>query len=294
MPESPRILITGTNSFIGTNFCKLTKYENHTEISLRKIEISEIDFSKFDVILHLAAIVHQTNAVDTEKYFRVNRDLTSNLAIRAKLAGVRHFIFLSTVKVYGKVKVKSEIWNEESICLPDDAYGKSKYEAEIELKKLESDNFTVSIIRTPIVYGLGVGANFMKLIKLIDAFPVLPFKSVNNNRHYTYVGNLIGYIDRIIEIKASGTFIVMDAEPLATTDLVKKITSLLNRRTVLFRLPQFIIKTWIKLYPGIFDRLYGSFFLDNIQTRTKLQYNPPYSTDEGLGILIGSYLSSKD
>ena len=105
------------------------------------------------------------------------------------------------MKVYGKFVQGSDPWNEDSYCHPEDAYGKSKYEAELALRKLEDLGFTVSIVRTPIVYGPGVKANMLRLIRLIEKVPVLPFKNVNNSRCYTYSGNLIGYIDRIIEIK---------------------------------------------------------------------------------------------
>lgn len=289
----PRILITGTKSFIGTNFCKSSNYKDHSEISLRNNEISDLDFSQFDVILHLAAIVHQANKSDPKIYFRVNKSLTLILAMRAKKAGVKHFIFMSTVKVYGACKLGSGPWKEDSPCDPDDAYGKSKYEAEIELKKLENSEFVVSIIRTPIVYGPGVGANILKLIRLIELFPLLPFRNVNNNRHYTFVDNLIGFIDRIIELRASGTFIVMDQEPLSTTDLVIRLSYLMKKKIYLFQFPDFIVRAGISLFPSIFDRLYNSFYLDNSKTIELLRYSPPYTVDEGLSKLILSYYRDK-
>lgn len=285
----PRILITGTNSFIGTNFCKTSVYQDYSVISLRKNEISEIDFSHFDVVLHLAAIVHQANNADNKKYFRVNKDLTLILALRAKNAGVKHFIFMSTVKVYGKFQGNSEAWNEESSCNPDDAYGKSKYEAEIDLRKLENNNFIVSIIRTPIVYGPGVGANILKLIRLIDYFPFLPFKNANNNRHFTFVDNLIGFIDRIIELTPSGTFIVMDREPLSTKDLVLRLSALMKKKIYLFQLPCFVIRFGIIAFPRVFDRLYNSFYLDNSKTLEILNYSPPFTSEQGFSKLISSY-----
>ncbi len=288
----PHILITGTNSFIGTNFCKTSVYQDYSVISLRKNEISEIDFSRFDVVLHLAAIVHQANSAENKKkYFRVNKDLTLILALRAKNAGVKHFIFMSTVKVYGKFQKNSDPWNEDSPCYPEDAYGKSKYEAETELKKLENNNFIVSIIRTPIVYGPGVGANILKMIRLIDFFPFLPFNNVNNNRHFTFVDNLIGFIDRIIELRPSGTFIVMDKEPLSTKELVTSLSALMKKKIYLFQLPGFIIKFGISAFPRVFDRLYNSFYLDNSKTIEILNYSPPYTSEEGFSKLISSYYS---
>ncbi len=226
----PKILITGANSFIGKNFMRFSKFAEVEEVSLIELNPEDIDFSKYDIILHLAAIVHRSKKNHDAEYFSVNRDLSINVAKQAKAAGVRQFIFLSTMKVYGKFNPGIDLWNEDSPCFPEDSYGLSKYEAELGLKKLEDPNFTVSIIRTPIVYGPGVTANILKLIKLIERFPILPFKKVGNNRHYTYVENLVGFIDRIIEIKASGIFIAMDDEGLSTNDLVILLSTYLHKK----------------------------------------------------------------
>jgi nucleoside-diphosphate-sugar epimerase len=283
-----KILITGANSFIGTNFRRISKYQNSEEVSLKENSPDEIDFSQFEIVLHLAAIVHQSKKIDAAEYFYVNRDLCLRVAEQAKRAGVRQFIFLSTIKVYGRHSDYSGIWNEDSVCDPEDTYGRSKFEAELGLKKLESTDFTVSIVRTPIVYGPGVTANILKLIKLIKTSPVLPFRQVNNNRHYTYVVNLIGFIDRIIERRASGIFIAMDDKALSTTELVMNLSYLLHQKPVLFRLPEFVIKVGVTLMPDIFERLYRSFYMDNTKTKRILDYSPPYSTAEGLTEMIFS------
>ncbi|HEY5536026.1 MAG TPA: NAD-dependent epimerase/dehydratase family protein [Ignavibacteria bacterium] len=288
-----RILIIGTQSFIGANFLELSRNQNIQEVSLKEKLPEEIDFVSIDIVLHLAAIVHQSKKTSELEYFRVNRDLCISVAEEAKKAGVRQFIFLSTVKVYGKYLPGSDPWDEQSECHPDDAYGRSKYEAELELRKLESPEFKVAIIRTPIVYGPGVSANILKLIKLVKKFPILPFRDVNNNRHYTYVGNLIGFIDKIIEIRASGTFIVMDDSQISTTYLVQTIAHFLHRKLFLFRVPKLIIMAGIKLRPAIFDRLYGSFYLDNSKTKKDLKYNPPFTSEEGLSMMISAYMSSR-
>jgi nucleoside-diphosphate-sugar epimerase len=138
-----------------------------------------------------------------------------------------------------------------------------------------------------------VVANILKLIKLIELVPVLPFRNVNNNRHYTNIENLVGYIDRIIEIRLSGTFIAMDENPMSTTELVLSISKLLNRKILLFSLPGFVVKIGVFLMPGIFDRLFNSFYLDNSKTRLSLNYVPPFSPNEGLMKMISYYKSVK-
>jgi UDP-glucose 4-epimerase len=122
-----RILITGTKSFIGTSFCKYSENQNLREVSLADKYLEEVDFASIDVVLHLAAIVHQSKKIGEQEYFHVNRDLPVRVAEQAKRSGVKQFIFLSTVKVYGKFISGSDPWKEDSYCLPYDGYGKSKY-----------------------------------------------------------------------------------------------------------------------------------------------------------------------
>lgn len=288
-----RILITGANSFVGSNFIRFSKYRDVEEVSLLANKPEDINFSQFDVVLHLVAIVHQSKEIHENEYYKINRDLCIEVAEQAKKAGVKQFIFLSTVKVYGEFIPESEAWNENSICIPDDAYGKSKYEAELELKKMEDAGFTVSIIRTPLVYGEGVRANMLSIMKLVDRFPILPFGKVNNKRSFTYTENLAGFIDRIIEKRASGIFIAMDENPLSITELVNYISEFLNKKVVLFKVPGIIIKIGTFFIPRIFDRLYGSFEMDNSKTLKNLDFKPPFTSAEGIKKMVLAYKSQK-
>ncbi len=226
-----KILITGADSFVGNNFIRFSQHRDVEESCLIANNPKDIDFRKFDVVLHLVAIVHQLKEIHENEYYKINRDLCSMVAEQAKKAGVKQFIFLSTVKVYGEFIPESGAWDENSICIPDDAYGKSKYEAELALKKIEDAGFAVSIIRTPLVYGEGVRANMLSIMKLVDTFPILPFGKVNNKRSFTYTENLAGFIDRIIEKRASGIFLAMDENPLSTTELVNYISKFLNKKS---------------------------------------------------------------
>lgn len=284
-----KVLITGANSFVGTNFQFFSQYKDVEEISLFENKPENINFGKYDVVLHLVAIVHQFNRNQEKEYYKINRDLCLQVAEHAKIAGIKQFVFLSTVKVYGEFVPKFGLCNENSKCIPDDAYGKSKYEAELGLKKMEDVNFTVSIIRTPLVYGEGVKANMLRILKLVEAFPILPFGKVNNKRSITSVENLVGFIDRIIEKRASGIFITMDENAISTTELVNYLSKYLEKKITLFKLPQIFIKFGTFFIPGIFDRLYGSLEFDNSKTKKELNYKPPFSTEEGIKKMIISY-----
>lgn len=287
-----RILIIGAGSFIGTNFLKYSVNTNSLEVSLIGINPEEIDFKDVDIVLHLAAIVHQSKKIPENEYFRVNRDLCLSVAGNAKKAGIRQFIFLSTIKVYGK-RDGSVIRNENSPCYPDDPYGRSKYEAEKALMNLADDKFAVSIIRTPLVYGEGVKANMVSLIRLIDRFPILPFYGAVNRRNFTFAGNLVAFIDRIIEKKITGVFIAMDNESLSITELTGFISKNLNKKVILFKFPGFIFRILMTLSPSVFERLFGALEFDNGQTRKILDFNPPYSTDEGIKRTVSHYLKQK-
>jgi len=288
-----RILITGANSFVGTNYIKSSIHKEISEISLFQNNPEQIDFTGYDVVIHLVAIVHQSRRIKDDKYFKINRDLCLEVAEHARNGGVKQFIFLSTVKVYGEFIPNSGPWNEDSSCLPEDSYGKSKYEAEVALRKMETTNFIVSIIRTPLVYGVGVKANMLSILRLVDKFPILPLAKVNNKRSFTSAENLVAFIDRIIERRASGIFIAMDEKPLSTTDLVYLISRYLNKRVFLFRMPEFIVEAGKSLIPKIFDRLYGSFEMDNSKTLRELDFKAPLSTEEGIENMVIAYMQNK-
>lgn len=284
-----KILITGANSFVGKNFIKYSHHKSIDEISLIENKPEDIDFSKYNVVIHLVAIVHQSKKISEKEYFKVNKDLCVRTAKEAKKAGVKQFVFLSSVKVYGEYIHGTGPWNENSVCKPDDSYGKSKFAAEQELLKLDDENFIVSIVRPPLVYGGNVKANMLKIIRLVDRFPILPLGKVNNKRSYTSVENLVAYIDRIIEKKASGIFIAKDEKVIATNELVYLISKHLNKKIILIQLPKVIIKLGAFFYPRIFDRLYGSYEMENKKTLDQLDFKPPYTVEEGIAKMIEAY-----
>jgi UDP-glucose 4-epimerase len=278
------ILITGAGSFIGESFIRYSVHKNVRTISVKENLPSSEEFEGIDTIFHVAAIVHSGNKIDPGLYSAINRDLAVETAKRAKAAGVRHFIFMSTSKVNGDFKPGSAPFNENSECRPVDNYGKSKLEAEAQLKMIGDEDFCVSIVRTPVVYGVGMKANMLNLLKLVNSMPLLPLNGINNKRQYTYVENLIGFIDRIIDLRVPGTFIAMDTEACSTTDLVKYMASALNKKLFLFPMPFAGL-----LFRKISEKLYGSFEINNNLTREILSFEPVFSTKEGLRKMVSEY-----
>jgi nucleoside-diphosphate-sugar epimerase len=288
-----QVLITGAKSFVGANFRKFSQFTDIDEVSLYDKKPEDIEFGKYDTVLHLAAIVHQSTKISEEEYFKINKDLCLRVALAAKKAGIRQFIFLSTVKVYGDTIQGSGLRNEDSPCYPDDAYGMSKYAAESELKKLADDDFTVSIIRTPLVYGEGAKANMRSLVKLVFYLSFLPLDKIENKRNITFAENLVGFIDRIIEKRASGVFIAMDEKSISTSDLIRLISNSFGKRTFLFTMPKPLYRFFFRLFPETMDRLYNSLEFDNTKTKKELDYKPPFSTEEGIKKMIEFYIAEK-
>ena len=190
---------------------------------------------------------------------------------------------MSTVKVYGEET--SEAYIENSVCTPENDYGKSKLRAEQELNKLEDEDFKVSIIRTPIVYGYGVKANIKNLISLVKKNLVLPFGKIDNKRSMVYIGNLCHLVDVLINKKLSGVFLASDDTPLSTTNLIELIAKNLSKKTYLLKVPFF--ETILKiLKPSFHKRLYQSLEVDNSITKKVLDFNNIYSTDDGIRFMI--------
>jgi UDP-glucose 4-epimerase len=236
-----KILIIGKNSFIGRNFKAYSTFSKIDMISVRTTIPEDINYSKYEVILFLAAIVHQKKEISLDKYFEINTDLPFKIAQLAKKNGIKHFIFMSTISVYGKYTKKINFFNEFSTCKPTNNYGISKLKAESLLNSLNDENFIVTNLRIPLVYGESVKANMLSLINIVYKFRFLPFSNVENKRSYIAIENLVEYIDSIILKKPDGVILACDP-PLSTTELVIQIAKNLNKKLILLHLPECIIQ----------------------------------------------------
>jgi len=279
-----KLLLTGSSGFIGSYFQNSygDKYNIET-FSFLKDNLNSLDLTHTDRVIHLSALVHQMGGAEKEVYEKVNVSQTLDLAKKAKKSGVKHFIFMSTVKVYGEET--DNIYKENTFCKPEDDYGKSKLKAENALLQMEDDTFKVSIIRTPIVYGYGVKANIKNLVNLVSKISVLPFGSMNNRRSMVYIGNLCYLINEIVRQQKSGVFLASDDKPLSTTQLIEYIASALGKKVYLIKVPFF--ESLLKLIKSSFhQRLFGSLEVDNSQTRQVLQLKNPYSSHDGIKYMI--------
>jgi len=279
-----KLLITGSNGFIGNYF--KSHYQDKYNIktfSFINDDIGTLECNNIDIVFHLSALVHQMGGASVEEYEKVNVIQTVNLAKKAKSSGVKHFVFMSTVKVYGEETTNA--YTENTVCNPEDEYGKSKLKAERLLLELKNDSFIVSIIRTPIVYGYGVKANVKNLVSLIDKVPLLPFAGIDNKRSMVYIGNLCHIVNEVVIQNQLGIFLASDNEPLNTTRLIELIAKNLDKKVYLVKIPFF--ESLLKLLkPSFHKRLYESLEIDNSITREQLKLVNPYNVEDGIKLMI--------
>lgn len=226
-----KILITGANSYIGTFFKKwMTQFQDEYQIdtlSVRGDAWREYDFSEYDTMIHLAAIVHKKN-VSPKIYYHINRDLTIELAEKAKQEQVKQFIFFSTMAVYG---LEEGIISSKTVPSPLTDYGKSKLEAEKSIVKLNTPEFKVLIIRPPMIYGPNAKGNYSKLSKLAQRISFFP--KVDNKRSMLYIDNLNAFIKLVIDSNLAGTFHPQNEKLVNTSEMVAEIGRVHKRRIYL-------------------------------------------------------------
>jgi len=288
-----KIIITGASGFVGTSYIKNNKNHRIEPVCLIQHKLEELNFTGSHAVLHLAALVHQMKGAPESEYFKINSDLAIETALKAKKEGVKHFVFMSTIKVYGESTTDKPPFNEKSECIPEDPYGKSKLEAEKRIASLEDDNFKVAIIRSPLVYGPGVKANMYNLIKLIDKLPLLPLGNIKNKRSFVYIDNLTALIDCIITLGASGIYIARDSRNISTTDLVLMIAASLNKKRYNIPMPWIFRKILAGIFPSQFDRLWGSLAVSPEEGWSRSNYTPPVSIENGIDEMVKWYLEVK-
>lgn len=254
-----RILITGKNSYIGTSFENyLSKFPN--EYSMQTLDMRDdnwrsFDFSKFDVVFHVAGIAHvSSNPKLKDLYYKVNRDLTIEVANKAKDDGVSQFIFMSSIIVYGDCKETNGRIDSTTIPKPKDFYGDSKLQAEDGIKKLETSKFKVVILRPPMIYGKGSKGNFPKLSKLAKKVPIFP--NLKNERSMLHLDNLCEFIKLMINYKESGLFFPQNAEYVKTSELVRLIAEVHGKKIVLTEIFNPIFSLMFGI--GVFNKVFGN------------------------------------
>jgi nucleoside-diphosphate-sugar epimerase len=291
-----KFFVTGANGFVGGHLCAELKAQGHEVRSVSRVhqEINgQTDWSNalhgVAVVIHLAARVHvlSESAVDPLVEFRkVNVEGTEHLARCAARAGVKRFVFISSIGVHGLAST-SNPFDELSRPAPYNAYTLSKWEAEMSLMRVaEETDMEVVIIRPPLVYGAGAPGNFAQMMKALANGLPLPLASIHNQRSLVYVENLV---DAIITCathpRAVGqTYLINDGEDVSTPELLRQLGICMGHPARLLRCPIRLLE-WLGALAGKTDqvqRLVGSLQIDGRKIRLELNWTPPYSLHQGL------------
>lgn len=301
------ILVTGASGFVGQALCDALEGQGHqVRRAFRKLPeraqspafvIGNIGpdtnwrdaLAGCDAVVHLAAHVHVTSRQADRAagdFHRVNVEGSEILARQAARAGVRRFVFLSSVKVNGEYSIDRALTERDPMA-PVDAYGKSKAEAEERLRAIAAETgMEVVILRPPLVYGPGVKANFLHLLRAVHAGLPLPFASIKNRRSLIFVGNLVNAIETCLHhpAAANGTFFVSDDSDVSTPQLVREIGTAWGKKPLLFPFPPLLLRGAGVLTGRVeqIARLTESLQVDISAIKTALDWRPPFSLQQGL------------
>ncbi len=313
--DNRKIMITGSDGFLGKNLCKSLEDRN---FKIKKISRNFVDEKKLnlnlenhidwtlilsdvDTIIHTAARVHILKKENRKKinlYEKINVDATINLAYQASQNGVKRFIFISTIKVVGEKSSPGIPFNETHRLNSSDPYAISKIEAEKKLTKLANEtNIEIVIIRPPLVYGPNVGGNFLSLMSLIyRGFPI-PLKASNNLRSLISLQNLCSFI--ILCIKHPNAknqiFFISDDEDLSVKNLIKRIALSMNKSLRLIYIPIAILKLlgFLLFKKKLINRLTDSLQVSTQKAKNLLEWTPIMRCEEAIELTVNHYLKSK-
>lgn len=308
--SAQRLLITGASGFVGRGLTQrlldtgyavrgtLLRQEEASSLAtgVEPVMIEPLGpdtvwrhaLEGIDTVIHLAARVHvmDDRAADPLQIFRVvNRDGTERLAREAAAAGVKRLVFVSSIKVNGEESPTS--YHAASPFNPQDPYAVSKMEAELALRKIESETgLEVVVVRPPLVYGPGVKANFLRMMQIIQRGIPLPLASIKNRRSLLYVGNLVDALTVCAtHPKAAGqTYLVSDGEAVATPELIRSVAAVMGVPAHLLPFPASVMKVAGKLTgrSAAVSRLTGSLAIDSSKIKSELGWKPPFTMEEGL------------
>ncbi len=310
------ILLTGASGVVGSALlAKLSAYNvrilGRKELLDSKYEFfygslsDENDFNcalkGVDIVIHCAAQVHLLDDISENPlstYRKINTFGTNNLARQAAKAGVKRFIFISTIKVNGEYSLPGKPFCTTDKIMPSDPYSLSKAEAEASLRNISLETgMEVVIIRPPLVYGGNVKGNFLSLMMLADTGIPLPFGSINNRRSMIYVENLVDFIIKCIKHPAAANqvFLVSDDKTLSLSDLFRMIRSSLGRPCRLFPFSSNFIRMTgtVTFKTKIIDRLIRDLQIDYSKAEKLLGWSPPFSVKNGIDATVSDYIKNK-
>lgn len=306
-----RVLLTGATGFVGNALLLRIVAEGQYDpvVAIRRqvvalpagVHVTRVDglqpetqwsqvLNGCEVVVHSAArvhVMHDTSSDPLTEFRKVNVEGTLSLARQAAAAGVRRFIFISSAKVNGEGTSVNVPYLADAQAAPADPYGISKMEAEQGLRALAAETgMEVVIIRPVLVYGPGVKANFLSMMRWLHKGVPLPFGAIHNRRSLVALDNLVDLIVTCIDHPAAAnqTFLVSDGEDLSTSDLLRRMSAALGKPARLLPVPSWLLEVGAAMLgkQSLAQRLCGSLQVDINKTRELLGWSPPVSVDAAL------------
>jgi UDP-glucose 4-epimerase len=314
-----RVLVTGATGFIGQPLCELLAHSglvvraalrNDRAVSAciaEKAVVGDIAattdwraaLDDVDVVIHVAARVHVLNDASTgvQLYNETNARGTERLAQASAQAGIRRFVLLSSVKVNGE-ETTGHAYSAQDEPQPQDAYGTSKWLAEKHLAEVAGGTgMEAVVVRSPLVSGPGVRANFLRLLRWVDKEWPLPLGAIRNRRSLVSVWNLCDLLVLLLEhpLAPGRTWMVSDGEDVSTPDLIQRLGIAMSRRVRLLPVPMSLLRLLGRMTgrEAEMARLCGSLLIDIGHTRRDLKWVPPVKLDEGLARTVAAYLAAR-
>jgi len=273
-----RVLITGANSYIGCSFEQYVQKYYADELTVDTVDMidgtwREKDFSSYDAVFHVAGIAHaDVGNVSEEvkrKYYAVNTDLTIETAQKAKAEGVKQFVFMSSMIVYGG----QEHITKDTEPQPANFYGDSKWQADKGVRALQREDFCVTVLRPPMIYGKGSKGNYPLLAKLAKKLPIFP--KVNNKRSMLYIENLCEFLCLIMKTPKAGVFFPQNSELVNTGDMVKQIALASGHKILVTSLLTPFVWLGMKMpgkIGGLCQKAFGSSYYEPEMSECGLEY----------------------
>lgn len=316
-----RFLVTGANGFVGRAVCSdLSKRGFSVRAAVRSAKsaveglecsvVGAIDdktgwqeaLGDIDVVIHLAARVHVRRddaEFPLEKFRKVNVAGTEHLARSAAASGVKRLVYVSSIKVNGEASSGEDKFTEMDAPSPQDPYGISKMEAEQALRRVANETgLEVVIIRPPLVYGAGVKGNYAEMLKILARGIPLPLASVENQRSLLYVGNLVDalILCAVHPAAAGQTYLVSDGGDISTPELLRQLGVAMGHPARLFLCPTALLKLAGRLTgkSDQIERLTGSLQVDSSKIRSELDWQPPYTVQQGLRLTAASNFDAEN
>jgi UDP-glucose 4-epimerase len=254
-----RVLITGKNSYIGTSLenwlmREPDKYRVDT-VDMKDGSWKDADFSLYDVVFHVAGIAHVSSDPKMEDlYYKVNRDLTIETADKAKAEGVKQFIFMSSIIVYGDSSSSKRVIDRNTVPMPSNFYGNSKLQAEEGIKDLESDDFKIVVLRPPMIYGKGSKGNYPRLANMAKKIPVFP--DIENERSMLHIDNLCEFIKVMVDYEETGLYFPQNKEYVKTSELVRLIAEVHGKKIMMTKVFNPVLRMMFGI--GIVNKVFGN------------------------------------